>query len=96
MQVEMKHGLARSVAAVDYRAVAIKEIALTGDLRRDQMKFAKDNLILGDSIVQRCEVLSRANENVRGRLRTYVFKGEYICVFVHNLGGNLLAGDFAK
>jgi hypothetical protein len=96
MQVKMKHGLTRPAATVDNRAVAVKEIALTGDLRRDQMKFAKDDLILGGSIVQRCEVLSRANENVRGRLRADVFKGKYLCVFVHNLGRNLLARDFAE
>ncbi len=96
MQVKMKHGLARTAATVDYCAVPIEEIALTGDLRRDQMKFAKDDLILGNSIVQRCEVLSRANENVRGRLRADVFKGKYIRVFVHNLGRNLLARDLAE
>jgi hypothetical protein len=86
MQVKMKHRLARSAAAVDYRAVAIEEIAFTGDLRRDQMKFAKDNLILGDSFVQRCEVLSRANENVCGRLRADVFKGENLIVFANKFG----------
>jgi hypothetical protein len=96
MQVKMKNGLARSAAAVDYRTVAIEEIALTGDLRRDQMKFAKDDLILADSIAQRCEVLPRANENVRGRLRTDVFKGENLVVFVNDLGRNLLAPDLAE
>jgi hypothetical protein len=93
MQMKMKHGLTRPAATVDYRAVAIKEIALTGELRCNKVEFPEDALILRGGFMQRGKMFFWTNQDVRGRLRADVFKGKYICIFVHNLGRNLLARD---
>jgi hypothetical protein len=50
MQVEMKHGLPRAESIVDDGPVAIREFALPGNLRGDELHSPKDNGILHGSI----------------------------------------------
>src|SRR5260370_34642829 len=95
-QVKVKDRLARSAAAVQHRAVAFEELAFSRKLGGDQLQFAKDGLILGCRVGQRFEMFAWTNQDVRGRLRADVLKGEKIRIFVDNLGWNLLRCDFAE
>ena len=76
MQMEMEDGLACPAAIVYDGAVAFQKIAFAGQLRGDQLQFAKNGLMFGCGFVERFEMFARANQNVRGRLRTDVFEGE--------------------
>ena len=96
MQVQMKHGLAGTAAVVDHGAIAGEQVAFRGQLCRYQLQFAKQRLVSVLRIVQRGKMLSRANQNVRGRLGIDVFEREHVVVFIDKLRGNLLRADFAK
>src|SRR3981189_1802269 len=69
MQMEMENGLARAAAIIEHGAVAFEEVAFAGELRGDQLKFAKDSLIFRCGFVQRFEMFAWTNQDVRGRLR---------------------------
>src|SRR5260370_36314323 len=96
MQMKMKHGLARSAPVVQHCAEAFEQIALARGLRCHKAEVPEDTLILRGGFMQRSKMFFWTNQDARGRLRADVFKSKYICVFVHNLGRNLLARDFAE
>ena len=81
----MEDGLARAETAVYHSAVAFEEIAFASELRGDQLQLAEDGLIFGRGLGQRFKMLARANQDVRGRLRTDVFEGKEIGIFVDDL-----------
>ena len=96
VQVKVKDGLAGATAAIEHRAIAGEEIALFGQFGGNELQFAEEGLICFRSIVQRREMLARANQNVRGRLRGDVLKRKDIVIFINNLGGDFLCADFAE
>jgi hypothetical protein len=57
---------------------------------------AEQRLVAGLGVVQRGEVFLWANENVRGRLRIDVFKGEHVLIFIDELRGRLFRANFAE
>src|SRR6266478_1396551 len=56
----------------------------------------KDRLACAGAIVQRFEMLTRANQNVRGRLRADIFKREELWILIDDFRGDLLRGDLAE
>src|SRR5579859_4387086 len=68
--MKMKDGLAGACAVVEDRAIAGEKIAFAGELRGDQMQLADHGLVFGLRVVQRNEMFSRAEQDVRGRFWT--------------------------
>src|SRR5450432_3700297 len=96
MQVQMKNGLSRTAAVVEHSAVASEQILFFRKLRSDQLQLAQQRLVICGRVLQRSKVFSRADQNVRRRLRTDVFKSKTIFVIVDKLCRNLFCTDFAK
>ena len=94
--MQVKDGLSRASAGIDYRAVARLQIAFACELRGDELEFAEDGLIGDGGFLQRRKMFARAQQNVRRRLRADVFEGEKFGVLIDKLGGNFFGGDFAK
>jgi len=67
--MEVKHRLAGSFAAIQHRAVALKELAFPSKLRGDQLQLSEYHLILLACVRQRFEMFPWANQDVRRRLR---------------------------
>ena len=82
VQMKMKDGLAGACAVVEDRAIAREKIAFAGELRGDQMQLADHGLVFGLRVVQRNEMFSRAEQDVRGRLRADVLESENFGIFV--------------
>jgi len=80
--MKMKDGLAGACAVVEDRAIAREKIAFAGELRGDKMQFADDGLILRRRVIERNEMFSRAEQDVRGRLRADVLESENFGIFV--------------
>src|SRR6266849_4415276 len=94
--MQMENRLAGAAAVVDDRTIAGEQTELCGQLRGEQLQLAEERLVAGLGVVQRREMFSRTNENVRGCLRIDVFKGEHVVIFIDELRGNLLRADFAE
>src|SRR5713226_2263707 len=92
----MKNRLPRAAAVVDNRAITLQQIALARDLRCGELQLSQQALFLGGRIVQRRKVFLRANQDVRGRLRADVLKGENLVIFIGDLGKNLFPRNLAK
>src|SRR5580692_371100 len=92
----MEYGLAGASAIVEDRAVAFQYFALAGQLSRNQMQLANHRLILDFCVVQRNQMLSRAQKNMCGSLWADVLKRENFGIFVNDFGWNLFRGNFAE
>src|SRR2546425_7531542 len=96
MQVKMKDGLARAGAIVQHSSVAFQQLAFARQLRGDQLQLAEERLIFGRGVGQRFEMLTRANQNVRGRLRADIFKREEIGILIDDFRGDLLRSNLTE
>ena len=85
VQVKMEDGLACASAVVHHCAVAFGEIALAGELRRDHLEAAQEQSVGWRGVAERLDVLARADQDVRGRLRVDVFEGEDLVVLADKL-----------
>src|SRR5580658_9420036 len=94
--MKMEHGLACASAIVEDRAITVKQVALAGELRGNQMQLADHRLVFRSCVVQRNKMFSRAQQYVCRRLRAYIFEREKISVFVNNLGRNFSHGNFTE
>src|SRR2546426_518824 len=94
--MQVKDRLARAGAIVQHSSVAFQQLAFARQLRGDQLQLAKERLIFGRGIGQRFEMLTRANQNVRGRLRADIFKREELWILIDDFRGDLLRGDLAE
>ena len=92
----MKDRLSRAGADVEDRAVSLLDVALARDLRGGEMAAADDLGVRGLGFFQSRKMFLGNDEHVRGRLRTDVFEGEHMLVFVNFLRGNLAADDAAE
>ena len=96
MQVKMKDGLPSTAAVVEDHAVAVGDLLLAGDLCGDEQQLPEDALVGGIGIVQRSEVFSRTDQDVRGRVRMAVLEGENFAILVDEFCGLLFASDLAE
>ena len=85
-----------TAAVINDRTITRCEAALRGELGGNTQGAAENGGIFGSRVVERGGVLSGADQDMRGRLRRDVFKGEKIRVFVDDFRGNFLAADFAE
>src|SRR5579864_3569540 len=92
----MKYGLTSARSIVEDRPIATQKVALACDLRSHQLQLANHCLVLAFCVIQRSKMLSRAQQNVRRRLRADVFERKNLGILVHDLGRNLLRGDLAE
>lgn len=75
--MQMKHGLSAVASLVDHQPVAIVgNTDLAGHLRRDSDKMADDRLIRSIHIQRPGNVLARDHQNVDGRVRHDIMKGD--------------------
>jgi hypothetical protein len=94
--MEMKHGLSRARAHVEYRSVSLLDVALARDLRRRQMATSDDFGILSLRFFQSGKVFLWDNQHMRRCLGIDIFKGEYMLVVINLLGRNLAAKNAAE
>jgi len=85
MQMEMENRLARVRAHVVHRAKSVLQLALLGDLRRDQVRVADNLVICFRQMVYASDMFFGDNQDVGRRAGLDVFKGEDLLVFVHLL-----------
>jgi hypothetical protein len=96
MNVQVKHRLPRAGANVQHSSIPALNLAVTRDLRRGKVT-ASDDLCVGSfRFFQSGEMPLGNNQNVSGRLRLNIFKGENVFVFINFLGGNIAANDATK
>src|SRR5208337_3097405 len=86
----------RAASIVKYSAVSRQQAALLGNLRRRHLQLAQQRRILRAGLVQRREMLARAQQYVRGRLRVDVLERKNLFVVQHQLRGDFLRTDFAE
>lgn len=94
--MEVENRLSSAGADIKNGAVSLLDVALTGDLGGGQMAAADEFGVGGLGLFQSRKMLLGNDENVRGRLRVDVFKGENVVVLVNFLGRNLAADDAAE
>jgi hypothetical protein len=94
--VEVEDGLARACSAIGHGAIAIEQLQLSRKLRRHEVHLADHRLIFLGGFVQGSKMFAGDDEDMRGRLRTDVFKREDIVVLVNDFRGDLFRRDFAK
>jgi len=82
VQVKVEYGLAGARTVVEDGAIAGEEVAFGGKLGGDELEFAEKGGVARMRVLQRGEMLARADENVRGGLRADVFEGEDLVIFV--------------
>jgi hypothetical protein len=84
VQVNVRNGLARIRPGIDNRPVASAQLTFPSDLGGDSLQSTKYGFVFGGRMIKRRHMFSRADEDVRGRLWTDVFKGKYVRIFVNN------------
>ncbi len=96
MYMEMKHGLSRAGADVQNGAIAVFDVAVTGNLRRDKMAPADDFCVAWLGFFQTGQVLLGNDEDVSWRLGIDVVKGVGVLIFVHFFRRNFAGDNFAE
>src|ERR1017187_548910 len=74
VHMQMENRLPRRTSVVDHGAVTAGDAALAGILRGDKLHAAEHSGVLGGSLVERCKMPPRANQDMRGCLGRQVFK----------------------
>jgi hypothetical protein len=96
VDVKVEDGLSGAGADVEHGAVSVLDFALAGDLCGGEVATSDDFCVSGFSFFQSGKMFFGNDQNMRGRLRVDVFKGEDMIVFVDFLGGNLAADNAAE
>jgi hypothetical protein len=96
MYMQMENRLSSPRTDIEYGAVPLFNVALTGDVSGSEMAAPDDFGIIGPGLFQSVKMFLRNDQNVRGRLRADVFKSENVVVLVHLPRGNLAAKDAAE
>src|SRR5262252_1289374 len=96
MQVQVEHSLACAATGVDNGAVASFELSFPREVGRDNGHGTEHCFVLCTRFRQRCKMLFRANQNMRGRLRVDVLEGENVGVLINHFGWNLFCRNFTE
>ena len=59
MQMQMEDGLASAASSVNYRAVALRKVTLTGQFGSHQLQLAQHRLVFRSSLIQRSKMFLR-------------------------------------
>src|SRR4051812_13532254 len=94
MDVQVVHRLPSVGAGIDHRAVAPGDAFGRGDLRGGEHDLSYQRWIAG--LVERRDVYTGDDENVRRRLRVDVAEGDGMLVLPYDPGGNLAANNPAE
>jgi hypothetical protein len=97
VHVQVENDLSAVRAGVDDQAISgIHDPFLFGKLFSDREKPAHKGLILGQEVIYRCDVFDRDNQEVGGRDRMYVAKGDDFIVFVNDASRRFSLDDLAE
>ena len=96
MYMEMKNGLSRAGADIQNGAIAVFDVAITGNLGRDEVAAADNFCVAGLRFFQAAQVLLGDNEDVSWRLRINVIEGVSVLVFINLFGRNFASDGSAK
>ncbi len=94
MQVEDR--LSSVAPGVEDRAVAGREALVARDLLREEMQLADERRLVGPAGVERCDMLARDHQHVRGRLWRDVAKGERVRCLGDDLRRDRAVADLAE
>jgi hypothetical protein len=92
--MKVEYGLTRPRADVQDRAIALLDIAPTGDLGSREVAATNNFGVTGFRFFQSCKMFLGDDEDMSWRLRANVFEGEDVVVFV-DLGCRDLAANNA-
>ena len=96
MDVEMIDGLAAVGSGVDDQAVAVAEALLARDLTGCPQQMTEEIGVSCRGVRVGRDVLFGDHQQMRGRLRVDVRKGQHAVVFVDAVDGNGAGGDLAE
>lgn len=96
VDVEVVDGLSAFRAGADHHSIAFAQPLLARNFGRHQQQPAQHRFIRRLRFGQRCQVLFRDHENMRGRFRLDVVEGEYEVVLANLLSRDRAGGDFAE
>jgi hypothetical protein len=96
MKVQVPNGLARAATIIHHHPIAWRQIALRRELRGHEQRAPQKRTVLFHGVAELLEMLARADQDVRGRLRRDIFKGEELGVFVDELRRHFMFADLAK
>ena len=94
--MEVEDGLAGAGADVEDGAVALLDVALAGDLGGREVAAADDFGVGGLGFFQSGEMTLWNDQYMRRSLRTDVFEGQDVVIFVDFPARNLAADDAAE
>src|SRR5208283_418950 len=92
----MKHTLPRAAPVVEYCAIPRQQTAFLRNLCRRHLQLAQQRRIFFAGLMQRREMLARAQQYVRGRLRVDVLERKNLFLVEHQLRRNFLRTNFAE
>src|SRR6185436_10463871 len=96
VEMEVRHGLARTFFAINNDSVAIVQAELVRKLDRDEMEMAKQVAIQVGEVRMRRDDLAWDDENMRRRLRIVVAESQAPFIFMDNGRGDLPVEDFLE
>ena len=96
MYMQVKYGLSRAGADVQNGAIAVFDVAVTGNLCGDEMAAADDFCVARLRFFQAAQVLLGDNQHVSWGLGIKVLERVRMFVFVDLFRRNLAGDDFAE
>ena len=97
MQVDVKHALAGFAVRIEHGPIAAVVITvLLGKRRREPDHRANQWIVILRQIVERSDVLSRDNEQVKGCLGVDVLERDELLVLIHDRASDLARNDLAE
>jgi hypothetical protein len=96
MDVQVIDGLAAVGAGVDDETIATGQVLVLRNLHGGGEEMAEQGGVLRCGVCVRCEMLLGDQQDVRGRLRVKVWKGEHLVVLVEACDGESTGGDVAE
>src|SRR5262249_3700737 len=94
--MQMKDRLPSATAAVEDHPVAVSQLPLGGQLRCHPNHAAQQLSIAGSGLGKRSDVLPRADQKMRRRLRVDIFESKDLGVFVDDSCWRLFTTNLAK
>ena len=91
----MKDGLP-SVISVDHDQAVAAQALLFGNLSSDVYHMTNEAFVLGRHVFDAVDFLFRNDQDMRGRSRVDVPKGEHLVVFVDFVGGQVPGQDLGE
>ena len=96
VEMQVKNRLTGARAGVDDDAESVGDFQFAGERGGHPVQMAYQRLVGRIGVERRSKMLARNNQQVHGRLRVDVVKGEAGIIGIGDFGGDLPVHDFAE